>query len=144
MTKADEAADLFNQGFICSQAVLSVFAPDVGLKRETALRIAQGFGAGMARTDDICGAIAGAVMVIGLRYGATQADDRAAREKTYAVVNEFIKKFKQRNGTVSCTALLGYNLSDPDQRTEAHDSGVVPERCPGFVRDAVEILERLT
>ena len=144
MTKAGEAVDLFNQGFICSQAVLSVFAPDFGLNRDTALRIAQGFGAGMARTDDVCGAIAGAVIVLGLRYGATQADDRAAREKTYAVINEFIKEFKQRNGTVSCTALLGFNLSDPDQRTQAHQSGVVQERCHGFVRDAVEILEKLT
>ncbi len=143
MTKADEAVDLFNQGFICSQAVLSVFSLDYGLDRNTALRIAQGFGAGMARTDDVCGAVAGAVMVIGLQFGATHADDRAAREKTYAVINEFIREFTKRNGMVSCTALLGYNLSDPSQRTEAHESGVVPERCPGFVRDAVELVEKL-
>ena len=63
--------------------------------------------------------------------GATQSDDRAAREKTYSVIGEFIKEFTKRNGTVSCTALLGYNLSDPHQLTEAHQSGVVPARCPG-------------
>lgn len=143
MTKADEAVGLFNQGFICSQAVLSVFAPDYGLDHDMALRLAQGFGAGMARTDDVCGAVAGAVLVIGLRYGATQSDDRAAREKTYSVIGEFIREFTKRNGTVSCTALLGYNLSDPHQLTEAHQSGVVPARCPGFVRDAVEILPTL-
>ncbi|MGZ7206266.1 MAG: C-GCAxxG-C-C family protein [Halobacteriota archaeon] len=143
MTKAGEAADLFNRGFICSQAALSVFAPDYGLGQDTALRIAQGFGAGMARTDDVCGAVAGAVMVIGLRYGAIQADDCAAREKTYSVIGEFIREFSKRNGTVSCTALLGYDLSDPRQRTEAHESGAVPARCPGFVRDAVELVEIL-
>ncbi len=143
MTKADEAVDLFNLGFICSQAVLSVFAPDFGLNRETASKIAQGFGAGMARTEEACGAVAGAVMVIGLRYGATEAGDHDAREKTYAIVYEFIRKFTQRNDTVSCTALLGYNLSDPSQRAEAHESGLVPQRCPGFVRDAVEIVEKL-
>ncbi len=143
MTKTDEAVDLFDQGFICSQAVLAVFAPDFGLERDTAFRIAQGFGAGMARTDDVCGAVAGAVMVIGLRYGATKAQDHAAREKTYAAINDFIGGFAKRNGTVSCTALLGYNLSDLNQRTEAHESGVVPARCPGFVRDAVELVEKL-
>ncbi len=143
MTRADEAVDLFNQGFICSQAVLSIFAPNFGLDRDTALRIAQGFGAGMARTNEACGAVAGAVMVIGLRYGATQADDRGARERTYEVVNEFIREFTKRNGTISCTTLLGYNLSIPSQRAEAHESGVVPQRCPGFVRDSVEIIESL-
>ncbi|MGZ4904754.1 MAG: C-GCAxxG-C-C family protein [Halobacteriota archaeon] len=143
MTKADEAVALFNQGFICSQAVLSVFASDYSLDQDTALRITQGFGAGMARTDDVCGVVAGAIMVIGLRYGATQADDSAAREKTYAVINEFIREFTKRNGTVSCTALLGYNLSDQSQRIEAHESGVVPARCPGFVGAAVELIETL-
>ncbi|MGZ4905010.1 MAG: C-GCAxxG-C-C family protein [Halobacteriota archaeon] len=143
MTKADEAVALFNQGFICSQAVLSVFASDYRLDQDTALRITQGFSAGMARTDDVCGAVAGAVMVIGLRYGATQANDRTAREKTYAVINEFIREFTKRNGTVSCTALLGYNLSDQNQRVEAHECGVVPARCPGFVGDAVELIETL-
>ena len=143
MTKAEEGVDLFNQGFICSQAVLSVFAPDHGLDRDMALRIAQGFGEGIARTDDICGAVSGAVIVIGLRYGGTQAEDSAAREKTYAVVGEFIREFKERNGTVACTPLLGYNLSDPRQVAEAKERKVVPARCPGFVRDAVRLLEKV-
>jgi C_GCAxxG_C_C family probable redox protein len=82
MTKADEAVALFQQGFTCSQAVLSVFAKDFGLDRDTALRISQGFGAGIARTDGICGALSGAIMVIGLRYGGISADDNAAKEKT--------------------------------------------------------------
>ena len=69
MTKADGAVTLFQEGFTCSQAVLSVFADDFGLDRDLALRISQGFGAGIAYTDDICGALSGAVMVIGLRYG---------------------------------------------------------------------------
>ncbi len=72
-------------------------------------------------------------MVIGLRCGAPQANDRGAREETYEIVNEFITEFTRRNGTVSCTALLGYNLSDGRQRAKAHESGVVPQRCLGFV-----------
>ena len=143
MTHADEAVALFQQGFSCSQAVLAVFAEDFGLDRDTALRISQGFGAGIAYTDDICGAVSGAIMVIGLRYGRIKADDIAAKEKTYTVVSEFLREFEKRNGSVTCTGLLGYNLSDTEQVAEVKKRKVVMARCPAFVRDAVVIVEKL-
>ncbi len=143
MTKADEAVALFQQGFTCSQAVLSVFAQDFGLDRDTALRISQGFGAGIAYTGDICGALSGAIMVMGLRYGRIRADDVAAKEKTYAVVSEFLQEFQTRNGSVTCTGLLGYNLSDPQQVAEVKKNKVVMARCPAFVRDAVKLVEKV-
>ncbi len=141
MTKADDAVALFNQGFNSSQAVLSVFAADFGLDQDTARRIAQGFGAGLSRTDDNCGAVSGAVMVIGLRYGGVRPDDSDAKEKTYAVVADFLRQFKTLNGSLACTDLVGYNISDPQQHAEAKK--VVLERCPVFVRDAVKIVEDL-
>ena len=143
MTKADGAVALFQQGFTCSQAVLSVFATDFGLDQDAALRISQGFGAGIARTDDICGALSGAIMVIGLRYGGIGADDNAAKEKTYTVVGKFLQEFQTRNGSVTCTGLLGYNLSDPHQAAEAKKNKVVPARCPGFVWDTVKLVEKV-
>jgi C_GCAxxG_C_C family probable redox protein len=143
MTRADDAVALFRQGFSCSQAVLGVFAGDYGLDRTTAFRISQGFGAGIAYTDEICGAVSGAVMVIGLRYGRTRAEDIAARDKTYAVVTEFLQEFEKRSGSVSCTGLLGYNLSVPEQAAEAKEKKIIPARCPEFVRSAVEIVEGL-
>jgi len=143
MTRADEADALFQQGFSCSQAVLAVFAEDFGLDLNLALRISQGFGAGIAYSDDICGAVSGAIMVIGLRYGRIKADDRAAKEKTYSVVAKFIREFKKSNGSVTCTGLLGYNLSDTEQAAEVKKRKVVMARCPAFVRNAVEIVEKL-
>lgn len=74
-------------------------------------------------------------MVLGLRYGRITADDKAAKEQTYAVVGEFIRQFKQRNGSVACTGLLGYNLSDPHQvaavKKEQDHHGTVPDVCSG-------------
>ena len=143
MTKADEAIALNNQGFNCAQALLSIYAPNYGPDRDTALRLAQGFGAGISRTDNLCGQVSSPAMIIGLRYGGTQATDTAAKEKTFQVVGEFIREFTKRNGAVDCTGLLGYNLSDPHQAAEAKERKVMAARCPGFIRDAVEILEAL-
>jgi C_GCAxxG_C_C family probable redox protein len=143
VTKAEEAIALFQQGYGCAQVVFTVFAPDFGIDRDTALRISQGFSGGMSRTDNICGALSGATMVIGLRYGSPRADDVEAKGKTVAAVGELLQEFKKLHGSVDCTDLLGYNLSDPQQVAEAMKNKVMPARCPGFIRDAVEILEAM-
>jgi C_GCAxxG_C_C family probable redox protein len=143
MTKAEDAVALFQQGFNCTQSILSVFAPDFGLDQNMASRISQGFGAGMGRTDNICGSLSAAIMVIGLRYGGIRPDDTAAKEKTYAVVREFLQEFKTLHGSVACTDLLGYNLSDPKQFADAKTHQVAIERCPVFIRAAVELVEKV-
>jgi|ERR1035437_19145 C_GCAxxG_C_C family probable redox protein len=143
MTKAADAVALFQQGFNCTQSILSVFAPDFGLDQDMASRISQGFGAGMGRTDNICGSLSAAIMVIGLRYGGIRPDDTAAKEKTYAVVREFLQEFKTLHGSVACTDLLGYNLSDPKQFADAKTHQVAIERCPVFIRAAVELVEKV-
>ena len=143
MAKPDDSAAYFNEGFSCSQAVISSFSEDLGLDRETARKISCGFGAGMARSGNICGAVTGAIMVIGLKYGKGTAGDDAAKERTYGLVQEFIMKFRAKNGSINCTELLGYDLRDPEQRKQAHASGVVAIKCPEFSRNATEILEKL-
>jgi C_GCAxxG_C_C family probable redox protein len=143
MTKAEEAVALLKQGYGCAQAVFTVFAPDFGLDRDTALRISQGFGAGMSCTDNICGALSGATMVIGLRYGSARADDPATRDKTFAKTLELLKEFKNLHGSVDCTDLLGYNLSDSQQLAEALNNKVMPMRCPALVMDAVKLVEKV-
>jgi hypothetical protein len=82
-------------------------------------------------------------MVIGLRYGRITAQDKTAKEKTYAVVGEFLKQFKQRNGSVECTRLLGYNLSDPQQVAEAKKNKAVMGTMSGVCPGCVEFLEKL-
>ena len=143
MTRPDDAAAYFNEGFSCSQSVVSSFSEDFGLDKETACKISCGFGAGMARTGNVCGAVTGAILVIGLKYGKRTTGDDAAKERTYSLVQEFIRKFRAKNGSIACTELLGYDLRDPKQRKQAHVSQAVATKCPEFTRDAVVILEEI-
>ena len=79
MSRTERALALFKEGFSCSQAVAAVFAEEHGLAVETALRLSQGFGGGMARMADTCGAVTGAILVLGLKHGRTRAADDEAK-----------------------------------------------------------------
>jgi C_GCAxxG_C_C family probable redox protein len=143
MTKSDDAYQCFMSRFTCSAAVFSAFSEDLGLDPDTAKKVACGFGAGLSKTGTICGAVSGGVMVIGLKYGKTKAADEAATEKTRALVRQFIHEFTEKNGSVNCTELLGYNLNDPQAYAAAKDSGLFLSKCPLLVRDAANILEKI-
>jgi len=137
----ERAASLFNEGFNCSQSVLLSFAFDFGVDRNAALKMAAGFGGGMGRTGHRCGAVTGAYMVLGLKYGATTGQDKAAKELTYQKVREFNEKFTALNKTVTCKKLLNCDISTPEGFEEAKQKGLLTTLCPKYVKDAVEILE---
>lgn len=143
MTKSDDARAAFMSRFTCSSAVFSAFSDDLGLDPEMAKKIACGFGAGISTTGNICGAVSGALMVIGLKYGKVQASDDAATEKTRALVRQFIHEFTARNGSINCTELLGYDLSDREAFSAAKESGLFMTKCPSLVKDSADILERI-
>ncbi|MBA7619010.1 hypothetical protein ES703_26342 [subsurface metagenome] len=83
MSRIEKVVSSFKGNFNCAQSVFSSYAPQYGLDRDTALRLATGFGGGMGLMQNTCGAVSGAFMVIGLRYGMGINDDKDAREKTY-------------------------------------------------------------
>jgi C_GCAxxG_C_C family probable redox protein len=143
MKKSDTAVARYLSGFTCSSAVFSTFSEDLGLDGNTAKKIACGFGAGISKTGNICGAVSGAILVIGLKYGKTEARDPAATEKTRALVQECIREFAARHGSVNCTEILGYNLNIPDEYDKAGKEGLFTTRCPECVRDAADILSRI-
>jgi C_GCAxxG_C_C family probable redox protein len=148
MSNVDLALACFKEGCNCSQAVFSAYAPTLGptlgLDRETALRVAAPFGGGMGRTGETCGAVSGALMVIGLRHGQFTTEDKDAKERTYELATEFLERFAARNnGCVKCRDLLGYDVGNPEDRQAARDQGLFETRCPKFVRDAAEIVEQL-
>ena len=143
MTKSDVALASFQSGITCSSAVFSAFADEPGLDDKTVKKIGCGFGAGISRTGNICGAVSGAIMVIGLKYGKAEQGDDAATEKTRALTRQFIQEFTKKNGSVNCTELLGYNLSNQDEYEAARKEKLFKTKCPECVRDAAAILEKI-
>ncbi|MCK9631096.1 MAG: C-GCAxxG-C-C family protein [Methanoregula sp.] len=142
-TKGEDAAALFVGGWSCSQAVCCAFAKDFGIDEKTALRLSCGLGGGMGHTGNACGAVSGALMVIGMKYGRMSIEDLASKEKTYEVAQKFVKEFRERNNSVNCSELLGHDLSDPEKLKAARETGVFKTICPKLVCDAGDILETL-
>lgn len=140
-SRVEQAVASFQEGYSCSQAVLSAFAPQLGLDRDLALKISGPFGAGMGRLGETCGAVTGTFMVIGLLHGRTKADDQDTKERAYALVAELAGQFSQRNGALKCRELLGCDLGTPEGRQYAQDHELSATRCVNFVRDAAEIVE---
>lgn len=143
MNRIERSVSCFKQGFSCSQAVLSAFSDLFGLHRETALKISQAFGGGMARMGQTCGAVTGALMVIGLKYGRVKAEDVQARDKTYEIVKEFVKRFKSKNGSLICRELLRCDISTTQGMKTAEEKKLFDTLCPGLVQSASEILEQV-
>jgi C_GCAxxG_C_C family probable redox protein len=142
-TKVHNAVSLFEQGFNCSQAILATYGEEFGLNHEAALKVASGFGGGMGRSALTCGAVTGAFMVLGLKYGPGDVKDKRAKEHTYELVREFVVKFKSRNGSIFCSKLLGCDISTPAGAEIARQKGLFDSVCPKMVQEAAEILEEM-
>ena len=114
-----------------------------GLDRETALRVAGAFGAGMARIGETCGCVTGALMVIGLNYAKVHKDDNDSRERACALAQEFMDSFRDRNGSLVCRELLGVDVSTPEGILQVREKDLFRTVCPKFVKSSAEILEVL-
>ena len=140
--KSEQAVEWFRNGLNCSQAVLGSYCRELGLDCELAFKVATGFGGGM-RMAETCGAVTGAFMVLGLKYGNSTAEDKKAKAKTYERIVEYTDRFKARNGSVNCSYLLGCDISTPEGMEKAQENELFSSVCPKMVRDAAEILEEI-
>jgi C_GCAxxG_C_C family probable redox protein len=143
MKNIDRAVALFVEGFSCSQSVIGAYSQEYDLNLKTALKVSSAFGGGMGHNDEVCGAVSGALMVIGLKYGRTEADDREAKENTYALAKKFVNGFRSIYGSIRCTDLLGCNLSTEDGVKNAREKNLFETLCVDFVKDAAKILEKI-
>lgn len=132
MNSIEEAVHLFENGYVCSQAVFAAFSEDYGLSKEQALKIGACFGSGM-RKGEVCGACTGALMALGLKYG----DDKA---KSNEVCEKFLDEFKNENGSIICRDLLECDISTPEGVQFARDNDLFKEFCPKMVESAAKIV----
>jgi C_GCAxxG_C_C family probable redox protein len=143
MNKIDTAVSRFSGGFNCSQAILSAFAEDFRLDSGLSLKLATGFGGGMGGMGHTCGAVTGAFMVIGLKYGNVAPSDTELKNNTYRLVRGFTKQFEARHGSIRCKDLLHFDISSPAGYTAAKDQNLFSTICPIIVASAAEILEAI-
>ena len=128
-----EAVDLFLGEYVCSQAVFAAFSEDLGISKESALKIGACFGSGM-RKGEVCGACSGALMALGLKYGDS-------KEKSNEVCEKFLDEFKKENGSFICRDLLKCDISTKEGREYALENNLFKEFCPKMVESATRITE---
>jgi len=142
-TREKFAAEQFESGFNCGQSVLTAFSEDLELDKDLAQRITSGFGSGMGRLQQTCGAVTGAFMVLGLhcsREGSGCSDE----DKLYALIQRFNEKFKQLNhGTTQCRELLNCDLNTDEGQNIFYDSDLGNKVCQVCINSSVTILRHL-
>lgn len=139
--RSETAVAKLLEGYNCAQSVLVAFCDEFGFDRDMALKLSCGFGAGMGCKQEVCGAVSGAIIVIGLKYGRGEAQGREATERTYAKTRELMERFCQKHGTCLCRELLvDCDLSTPEGLKQFEERKLRSERCAPLVRDAVGIL----
>jgi len=143
MNKVESAVFSFNNGFNCCQSVLLAYCQEFGLDSHVASRLSTGFGGGMGRMAGVCGAVTGAFMVLGLKYGKMRAEDNEPKQKTYKLIRKFAEKFKARNDSIICKDILECDISTRQGLRTAREKALFSKLCPKFVQDAAEILEEM-
>jgi C_GCAxxG_C_C family probable redox protein len=143
MSRIEKAISVFRGDFNCAQSILNAYCNKYGLDRNTALKLSSGFGGGMGRLQNTCGAVSGAFMVIGLRYGMGINDDTEARENTYQVIREFSNRFQEIYGSILCKELLDCDINTPEGKEYYDRNDFFEKKCLQFVKNAAEILEEI-
>ena len=128
----EEVVELFKEKYNCCQAIFLPYSKLFGIDRETALKMSSGFGGGIARMGETCGAINGAVMVLGLKYGFTNNKDIEQKEKLNEIVREFVKKFKDYHKNIYCRNLL---TEDEGVTHKMHS-----DKCASIVEEICDLL----
>ncbi len=140
-SKAKKAVDYAEKGYMCSQAIVMSFAKEFGLSPDMAAKISSGFAGGMAQ-GKTCGAVTGAVIVIGLKYGSGIIIDQYSKENCFLMTQEFFHRFVNRRKTVECSDILimnNINPKDPEEMKNLREKKL----CDKIIKDAAEILEEL-
>jgi len=131
MTKKELAIALHDKKYNCAQSVACAFAEDLNIDPQILFKLLEGFGLGMGCTQGTCGAISGAIVLLGLKNSDGNLESPATKALTYQLSKELLLKFQEKNGATICRDLKGI------------DTGNVLRSCPGCIEDAVELIEEI-
>jgi len=138
----DKALFYFTNEYNCAESVLLAIAKDaLEVSSDLLPKIATGFGGGIARQGHLCGAVSGAIMAFGLKYGRSSPDE--LRAKTYNPVVEFLKQFQERFGSTVCRELCECDISTVEGIRKFREENVHEEKCSKFVSGAIDIFMNL-
>jgi C_GCAxxG_C_C family probable redox protein len=142
--KSNMATEKFLSGYNCAQSVIYAFCEETGISDDMALKISCGLGGGMGRKQEVCGAVSGGILVLGLQHGRGVNDEQSATTITYQKTREFMSRFAERNESYICRELLdGCDFSTEAGQQEFKDNDMKNRVCKVCVQNAVEILEEI-
>ncbi len=140
--KGDRAYELFKQGYNCSQAVFGAFCEELGVDFETAVKLASGFGGGIGRMREVCGAFSGAVMAASLIYGYSDPKETTEKMELYEKIRSLAGSFSEENGSIICRELLGLQQAEKSAAPEARTAEYYKKRpCAELCRYSADLLE---
>ena len=137
------AYENFSNGFNCAESVLLGLVQALDMKCDFVPQIATPFGAGIGRAGELCGALSGAIMAIGLKLGRTSGDDNPTKSRNYDITASLLRTFREKFGAIRCTELIKCDLQTPEGQQKATDTDIRATFCPELVRFAAEEAHRL-
>ena len=132
-----QAMTYAGEGLLCVEAVLKTLAEMKGVESEYIPAIASGLAAGVARTNQICGAVSGAILGLGLWFGRNEPI--VSEKKPYWYSKVFIDRWMETHPDTNCAELLGVRLDDPAEYAEYVEENMWENKCKMYIRDAVEL-----
>ena len=142
-TIEEKALESFRSGLNCAQAVVTSYSGIMNYDNSLALSISCGFGGGMGRLQETCGAVTGSFMVLGMHNCKKFSDNKERKEATYAMVQKFSEQFKQINGSTDCISLLKCDLKTEEGNRYAKENNLFGTVCEKCISDSIRIISDL-
>lgn len=138
----EEIQELFLQGIDCSQVVAGAFADELEVDKKLLRKVSACFGGGM-QCGETCGAVTGALMVLGMKYGHSEEGDTGQKQVMKQKNGEFKRLFGEKYPSCICRDLLGHDISKKEELAKVMEQGLLLQFCPKVVEDTIEILGKI-
>lgn len=140
--KGDRAYELFKEGYNCSQSVFGAFSEELGVDFNTAVKLASGFGGGIGRMREVCGAFSGLTMAASMIYGYNDPKANETKTELYEKIRALADRFREDNGSIICRELLGLQQAEKSAVPEVRTSEYYKKRpCAELCRYAADLLD---